>query len=61
MTWSNVTRAIAYFKSDDFYQAYEDYCRNNGLPDMPTVITENDICRHDLLFEIEVDAITSTN
>jgi len=61
MAWSDVTRAIAYFKSDDFYQAYKDYCRDNGLPDMPTVITENDICRDDLLFEIELDAIASAN
>ena len=57
MTWSDVTRAIAYFKCDDFHQAYEDYCRGEGMPDMPTIITENDICRHDLLFEIELDAI----
>jgi len=57
MTWSDVTRAIAYFKSDDFYQAYEDYCRSKDMPDMPTIITENDVCRHDLLFEIELDAI----
>ena len=57
MTWSDVTRGIAYFKSDDFYQAYEDYCRGEDMPDMPMIITENDVCRHDLLFEIELDAI----
>jgi len=57
MTWSDVARAIAYFKSDDFYQAYEDYCRSEDVPDMPTIITENDVCRHDLLFEIELEAI----
>jgi enamine deaminase RidA (YjgF/YER057c/UK114 family) len=58
-TWSDVTRAIAYFKSDDFYRAYVTYCDENGIQDMPTIITENDICRDDLLFEIEVDAIVS--
>ena len=57
MTWSDVTRAIAYFKSEDFYRAYEDYCRSEDMLDMPTIITENDVCRHDLLFEIELDAI----
>jgi len=61
MTWSDVTRAIAYFKSDDFCRAYEDYCRGEEMPDMPTIITENDICRHDLLFEIELDAIAPAN
>ena len=59
MTWSDVTRAIAYFKSADFYQAYKDYCRAEDMPDMPTIITENDVCRDDLLFEIEVDAVLS--
>ena len=57
MTWSDVTRGIAYFKSADFHQAYEEYCRSEDIPDMPMIITENDVCRHDLLFEIELDAI----
>jgi len=57
MGWPDVTRAIAYFKSDDFHRAYEDYCRGEDMPDMPTIITENDVCRHDLLFEIELEAI----
>jgi enamine deaminase RidA (YjgF/YER057c/UK114 family) len=59
MTWSDVTRAIAYFKCERYHQDYVTYCNENGLPDMPTIITENDICRDDLLFEIEVDAIAS--
>jgi len=57
MTWSNVTRGIAYFKSADFHQAYEEYCRSEDIHDMPMIVTENDVCRHDLLFEIELDAI----
>ena len=57
--WSDVTRAIAYFKCDRYHQDYVKYCDDNGIPDMPTIITENDICRDDLLFEIEVDALVS--
>ena len=56
-SWSDVTRAIAYFKCEQYYQDYMKYCGENGIPDMPTIIAENDICRDDLLFEIEVDAI----
>ena len=56
-SWSDVTRAIAYFQSDRYLRDYVDYCDKNGLPHMPTIIAENDICRDDLLFEIEVDAI----
>lgn len=57
MMWSNVTRAIAYFKCARHHQDYVKYCDENGIPDMPVIITENDVCRHDLLFEIELDAI----
>ena len=58
-SWSDVTRAIAYFKCARYHQDYVKYCDENGIPDMPAIITENDICRDDLLFEIEVDAIVS--
>jgi len=57
MTWADMTRGIAYFKDQRYHQDYVDYCRAGGLPDMPTIITENDVCRDDLLFEIELDAI----
>jgi len=55
--WSNVTRAIAYFKCAEYYQDYVKYCSENNIPDMPVIITENDVCRHDLLFEIELDTV----
>jgi enamine deaminase RidA (YjgF/YER057c/UK114 family) len=57
MTWSDVTRAIGYFKDASYHKDYVKYCDENGIPDMPMIITENDVCRHDLLFEIELDAI----
>jgi len=59
MTWADVMRGIAYFKDERYYRDYEDYCRDNGLPDMPVIVTENDVCRDDLLFEIELDAVTA--
>ena len=57
MGWRDITRAIAYIKSGHDAEVYRKYCRDKGLPELPTVIAENDICRDDLLFEIEVDAI----
>jgi enamine deaminase RidA (YjgF/YER057c/UK114 family) len=57
MDWSHVTRAIAYFKDADAAHLYKTYCDENQLPHFPVVITENDVCRDDLLYEIEVDAI----
>ena len=57
MDWSNVTRAIAYIKDGTKAHQFADYLTANDLTDMPVVTTENDVCRDDLLFEIEADAI----
>ena len=57
MDWSNVTRSIAYIKNGTKAQQFADYLAANDLTDVPVVTTENDICRDDLLFEIEADAI----
>ena len=57
MSWCDVTRAIAYFKEVCRRPALERYCRGRGLPDLPVVVASADICRDDLLFEIEVDAV----
>lgn len=57
MDFSNITRAIGYFKHAEDGKLLDEYCRTNKLPQFPVIITENDICRDNLLFEIEVDAI----
>ncbi len=59
MQWSDVTRCIAYCKEAETAWIYADYLENNAIPSFPTVITENDICRDDLLFEAEVDAVVA--
>jgi len=56
MEWSDVTRAIAYFKHVEDTPAFDRYCAERGIPPLPVVIANNDICRAELLFEIEVDA-----
>jgi len=56
MDWSDTTRAIAYFtKVEDAY-LLDEYCEANGLPDMPIAVAHGEICRPDLLFELELDA-----
>lgn len=57
MSFSNIVRSIAYFKNIKDISAFYDYCQMNKLPEFPLIITQNDICRNDLLFEIEADAI----
>ena len=56
MDWSNVTRGIAYFRHFDEAPALERYCQTHGISGLPLVVSAADICRDDLLFELEVDA-----
>ncbi|HEY5653072.1 MAG TPA: RidA family protein [Pontiella sp.] len=57
MDWSDTSRAIAYFKDITEAPLLEKYCCENNLPQLPVVISHADVCRHDLLFEIELDAV----
>jgi enamine deaminase RidA (YjgF/YER057c/UK114 family) len=59
MAWTDVVRAIAYVKHQADAEVFVRYCRTSGMPLLPWVIAHNDICREDLLFEIEVDAVKS--
>jgi enamine deaminase RidA (YjgF/YER057c/UK114 family) len=55
--WEDVTRVIGYFKHTEDAPEFNRYCRERRLPEMPVIIAKNDICRDDLLFEIEADAV----
>jgi enamine deaminase RidA (YjgF/YER057c/UK114 family) len=57
MDWSNTARAIAYFKDDSEAHLLTEYCDKHGIPNLPVAISHADVCRHDLLFEIELDAV----
>ncbi len=57
MNWSDVSRAIVYIRNAEDKPLWEAYSKANGLEDMPTLIAHNVVCRDDLLFEIEADAI----
>ena len=57
MDWSNVTRAIAYIKHHRDRMCLARYAAAAKLPTFPLFRTINDVCRDDLLFEIELDAV----
>lgn len=57
MDWDDVTRALFYFKEAEHLSAFINRAAAQGLPDIPGLIVNNTICRGDLLFEIEVDAV----
>lgn len=57
MGWGDTARAIAYFKDINKAHLLEQYCIEHKLPELPVAISHADVCRRDLLFEIELDAV----
>lgn len=57
MGWGDAARAIAYFKDIREAHLLEKYCAENDISELPVAISHADVCRHDLLFEIELDAV----
>lgn len=57
MGWQDVTRATAYFRRFSDCSAWEQFRLAQGLPDLPLLLVPQTICRDDLLFELELDAV----
>jgi enamine deaminase RidA (YjgF/YER057c/UK114 family) len=60
MGWADVTRGIAYFENAQDRPLFERYARDHAIPKYPLAMAHATVCRSDLLFEIEVDAIQAT-
>lgn len=52
----DTTRAVTYFKRIPDAALFDAWCAENALPFFPTVSIQTDVCRDELLFEIELDA-----
>jgi enamine deaminase RidA (YjgF/YER057c/UK114 family) len=57
MDYPDVSRATAYFKRPKDAARFEVWRARQGLEAWPVVCTQADICRDELLFEIEADAL----
>jgi enamine deaminase RidA (YjgF/YER057c/UK114 family) len=55
MNWNDLVRGIAYFKDMAYLPIYKRVAFN--IPRFPLAVSHADVCRHDLFFEIEVDAV----
>ncbi|MFH1748427.1 MAG: RidA family protein, partial [Planctomycetota bacterium] len=60
MGWIDVTNAIGYFKHARDVPLWHKHCAGTPLAKIPIILTENDICRSELLFELELAAATTT-
>ena len=57
MAWKDVTRGIAYFVDMADRAIFDRICQDQGIIPCPIAFAHSDVCRDDLLFEIEVDAV----
>jgi enamine deaminase RidA (YjgF/YER057c/UK114 family) len=57
MDWADVTRAVMYLKRVEYQEEWEQYLREHALEGMPLITIEADVCRDDLLVELEADAV----
>jgi enamine deaminase RidA (YjgF/YER057c/UK114 family) len=57
MSWADVTRASAYCKRPEYVAVFREWQLSHGQMAMPVVPVYCDICRGDLLFELELDAL----
>jgi enamine deaminase RidA (YjgF/YER057c/UK114 family) len=53
--WSDAVRGVAYFRDADTAPLLTASCARRGIPPLPVVRAAMDICRDDLLFELELD------
>ena len=60
MGWGNVTRAIAYVKHPEDIPRFDQYRIDHGLESVPIITMTAEVCRDNLLFEMEADAISAT-
>ena len=60
LDYDDVTRATAYIRHPADAPIFADWCRRLGLDHWPLVTTQAVVCRDELLFEIEVDAMAPT-
>lgn len=60
MDWTDVTRGLAYFRHADAQPAFVQWCHTHAIEPMPIIVCNHTVCRDDLLYEIELDALTIT-
>jgi len=58
-TFADLTRATAYFRNPTDAGAFAEWLTTNQLLAMPVTSVQCDVCRNDLIFELEADAETS--
>jgi hypothetical protein len=56
MSYASVSRGTAYLKRLEDGWAFQDWCEAHGIV-VPVLCLQSDVCRDELLFELELDAM----
>ena len=56
MDWSDTVSSLVYFKHRKDFGLFDEYCRDHGIK-LPHIKLHADVCRDDLLFELELEAV----
>jgi enamine deaminase RidA (YjgF/YER057c/UK114 family) len=59
MKWSDTVRAVGYFHDIRDLAQFNECLRARGIAQFPMAPAHATVCRHDLLFELELDAIVT--
>ena len=59
MDFPDASRVTAYFKRPEHAAVFDQWRARLGLAEWPVIYTQADICRDELLFELEMDALAS--
>jgi enamine deaminase RidA (YjgF/YER057c/UK114 family) len=57
MGWKDATRAVMYLKEASYMEEWQAWLKARALESMPLLTIEADVCRDDLLVELEVDTV----
>ena len=57
MGWKDTTRAVMYLKQASFRGTWQAWLKAHRLENLPLVTIQADVCRDDLLVELELDAV----
>jgi len=55
--FAQVVSSVAFCKDPAAYRAFQDLRSSSEIPDLPAIAVQADICRDDLLFELEPTAV----
>ncbi len=57
MGWKDATRAVMYLKKASYMDEWQAWLKAHALEAMPLLTIEADVCRDDLLVELEIDTV----